>query len=62
MLEILPERLAAESEQQRQQVIDLLLPYIILPFRVRSFIQSSLTTSDILLLLFYPVPIGPRTG
>lgn len=48
MLEIFTERLAAESEQQRQQIIDRLLPFVILPFRVRFIDILFLTAADFL--------------
>jgi hypothetical protein len=57
IVKMFTEMLAAESEQQRQQVIDLVLPYVILPFRVRATIARSrlLNAANI-----WPVSLGIR--
>ena len=52
------EKLAAEPVGQRQQIIDLVLPYVVLPFRV-SVADFTLDTWQ---LIFRIVSIGARTS
>ena len=51
------DKLKAESMKERQEIIDLILPYVILPFRVRhAQTEQSMLTADI-----RTVPVGLRT-
>ena len=52
------DKLKAESMKERQEIIDLILPYVILPFRVRDAqTEQSMLTTDI-----RTVPVGLRTA